>query len=151
MPGGWGGRNKSFALGRLKAQEMNQTELAFALYLDQRQRTGEVIWWRFQGLTLLLAHGEQSQDAAGPEKKTSGVRYTPDFAAMCNDGFFHLYEIKGRTMAKVTKDGEVIGKKPKAFFQNDARMKIEIASEQYPFKFFVCYPEKGGGWNVTEV
>ena len=57
--GGWGGRNKSFALGRMKAGKMNDTEAAFALWLDAEQHAGRVLWWKFQGMTFLLAYGEQ--------------------------------------------------------------------------------------------
>jgi hypothetical protein len=42
--------------------------------------------------------------------------YTPDFAVMAADGVMECHEVKG-------------------FWRDDARAKIKIAAEQYPFRF----------------
>lgn len=42
--------------------------------------------------------------------------YTPDFAVMAADGVMECHEVKGR-------------------WQDDARAKIKIAADQYPFRF----------------
>jgi len=43
--------------------------------------------------------------------------YTPDFAVMLSDGQMEMHEVKG-------------------FWQDDARVKIKVAAEMYPFRFF---------------
>jgi hypothetical protein len=56
--------------------------------------------------------------------------YTPDFAVMAADGVMELHEVKG-------------------FWQDDARAKIKIAADQYPFRFLavkVRAKKDGGGW-----
>jgi len=60
--------------------------------------------------------------------------YTPDFLVMLDDGTLEAHEVKG-------------------FWQDDARVKIKVAAEIYPFRFIVVtvVPKKdGGGWK-TEV
>ena len=52
--------------------------------------------------------------------------YTPDFAVMLSDGSMELHEVKG-------------------FWQDDAKVKIKIASDLYPFQFVAVYM-KGGGF-----
>lgn len=57
--------------------------------------------------------------------------YTPDFAVMAADGVMECREVKG-------------------FWQDDARAKIKIAADQYPFRFIAvrAKPKKdGGGWD----
>lgn len=56
--------------------------------------------------------------------------YTPDYAVMRSDGVMELHEVKG-------------------FWQDDARVKIKVAADSYPFRFFAvkALPKKsGGGW-----
>lgn len=60
--------------------------------------------------------------------------YTPDFAVMLADGAMECHEVKG-------------------FWQDDARAKIKIAADQYPFRFVAvtAKPKKaGGGWAMEE-
>ena len=56
--------------------------------------------------------------------------YTPDFAVMAADGVMEMHEVKG-------------------FWQDDARAKIKIAADMYPFRF-KAYKAKAkknrGGW-----
>ncbi|ECA2524339.1 DUF1064 domain-containing protein [Salmonella enterica subsp. enterica serovar Bovismorbificans] len=57
--------------------------------------------------------------------------YTPDFAVMLTTGEMELHEVKG-------------------FWTDDARVKIKVASDMYPFTFRALKPipkSKGGGWN----
>lgn len=63
--------NSSFALGRLKTGEMNNTERAYAAHLNALQLSGAVLWYRFEGLKFRLA---------------GNTFYTPDFAVMIADG-----------------------------------------------------------------
>ena len=58
--------------------------------------------------------------------------YTPDFAVMWEDGVIECHEVKGHWM-------------------DDARAKIKIAAELYPFRFIAVKvrPKKdGGGWET---
>lgn len=58
--------------------------------------------------------------------------YTPDFAVMTADGVMECHEVKG-------------------FWQDDARAKIKIAADLYPFRFLAirARPKKdGGGWEM---
>lgn len=60
--------------------------------------------------------------------------YTPDFAVMLKDGQMEMHEVKG-------------------FWQDDARAKIKIAADMYPFKFIaiqVKSKKDGGGWKREE-
>ena len=60
--------------------------------------------------------------------------YTPDFAVMLADGAMECHEVKG-------------------FWQDDARAKIKIAADQYPFRFIAVTAKAkkhGGGWAVEE-
>lgn len=68
------------AHGTLKDPDMNQTEARYAQLLDLRQKAGEVLWWRFEGVTLKLA---------------DDTRYTPDFVVMLADGSMECHETKG--------------------------------------------------------
>lgn len=57
--------------------------------------------------------------------------YTPDFLVMLEDRSIELHEVKG-------------------FWMDDARLKIKVAAEQYPFFSFVgikaIAKKRGGGW-----
>jgi hypothetical protein len=58
--------------------------------------------------------------------------YTPDFAVMTKDSVIQCHEVKG-------------------FWQDDARAKIKIAADMYPFEFIAIQakPKKdGGGWKL---
>lgn len=64
--------------------------------------------------------------------------YSPDFAVMLADGSLEMHEVKGA----------------RAIFRDDARVKIKVASDLYPFKFIVFYPLKaraGGGWEQEDI
>ncbi len=58
--------------------------------------------------------------------------YTPDFAVMAADGVMECHEVKG-------------------FWQDDARAKIKVAADLYPFRFIAVKAKtkkEGGGWEV---
>lgn len=101
------------ALGRLKPGQMNKAEAAYALHLELLKRSGEVIWYRFEGLKLRLA---------------DNTFYTPDFAVLAKDSVLECHELKG-------------------FWRDDARAKVKIAAEMYPFRFkaFKVRAKKNGG------
>lgn len=57
--------------------------------------------------------------------------YTPDFAVMRDDGVMECHEVKG------------------GFWMDDARVKIKIAAEMYPFRFYAVKErskKSGGGY-----
>lgn len=59
--------------------------------------------------------------------------YTPDFAVMLANGQMELHEVKGA----------------RAIFADDAKVKVKVAAELYPFPFVVAFPvlkSRGGGW-----
>jgi len=56
--------------------------------------------------------------------------YTPDFAVMLADSTMEIHEVKG-------------------FWEDDARVKIKVAAEMFPFVFRAFKPvakNRGGGW-----
>lgn len=111
------GRSRNFALGRLKTGERNKTEQAYEDYLGARQRVGDVLWFKFEGVKLRLA---------------DNTFYTPDFAVMLASGQMEMHEVKG-------------------FWADDARVKIKVAAELYPFRFLAARPKPkkdGGGWQI---
>lgn len=58
--------------------------------------------------------------------------YTPDYAVMLTNGLMEMHEVKG-------------------YWQDDARVKIKVAAEQYPFRFVAAQPKPkkdGGGWRI---
>jgi hypothetical protein len=68
------------ALGRMKAGVRNSTEADYEKLLETRRCIGEVLWYRFEGITLRIA---------------KGVSYTPDFVVMLASGEIELHEVKG--------------------------------------------------------
>ncbi|RLK56251.1 hypothetical protein BCL79_0634 [Stenotrophomonas rhizophila] len=106
---------KHYALGRLKPGQMNKTEAAYAAHLERLRLSGDVEWFRFEGVKLRLA---------------DSTFYTPDFAVMSGNGVMEMHEIKG-------------------FWTDDARVKIKVAADQYPFRFIAfkaVAKSRGGGW-----
>jgi hypothetical protein len=58
--------------------------------------------------------------------------YTPDFAVMAADSVMEMHEVKG-------------------FWTDDARVKIKVAADQYPFRFYAMKAvskRNGGGWEM---
>lgn len=111
--------NRSFALGRLKAGQLNKTEQAYADYLGQLQAVGGILWHKFEGMKFRLA---------------DNTFYTPDFMVMKPDGQLEAHEVKG-------------------YWQDDAKVKIKVASDMYPVRFLAIKARAkrdGGGWAVEE-
>jgi hypothetical protein len=67
-------------------------------------------------------------------KLAKDTRYTPDFMVMMPDGEIQFWEVKG-------------------FWHDDARVKIKVAAEHFPFTFKAFSPKPkrdGGGWKIEE-
>lgn len=88
------------ALGRLPKGTLNKTEKRFADYLAMKQIAGEVLWWRFEGLKLMLA---------------PNTSLTIDFNVMMKNGELHMIDVKG-SKAMVTDDFRVKAKVAAATF-----------------------------------
>lgn len=56
---------------------------------------------------------------------------TPDFAVMTRDGVIELHDVKG-------------------FMMDDANVKIKVAADQYPFRFYIIRKSKVG-WAMSLV
>jgi hypothetical protein len=62
---------------------------------------------------------------------------TVDFAVLTSAGFLEMHDVKGA----------------KAVFTDDARVKMKVAADMYPFIFKAVYPRAkrdGGGWEVED-
>lgn len=63
---------------------------------------------------------------------------TVDYAVMRADGALEMHDVKGS----------------RAIYMDDAKVKMKVAAEMYPFVFRVVYPRRkrdGGGWDIEEV
>lgn len=59
------------------------------------------------------------------------TRYTPDFMVVLADGTVECHEVKG-------------------FMRDDANVKIKVAADKFPFRFFVVR-KSGRGWEVQQI
>jgi len=63
-------------------------------------------------------------------KLAPNTSYTPDFLVLTSDMTLECHEVKG-------------------FWEDDARVKIKVAADKFPFKFIAMKPKPkkdGGGW-----
>jgi hypothetical protein len=68
-------------------------------------------------------------------KLAPDTRFTPDFFVLLSNMEIEIHECKG-------------------FMMGDAHVKIKLAAELFPFRFFLCRKKlkrDGGGWDVKEV
>jgi hypothetical protein len=115
------GKERLYALGRLKVGEKNQTEQRYEdEVLKPGLIAGEILWYRFEGIKLRLA---------------DNTFLTVDYAVLPADGVLTMVDVKGAA----------------AIVQEDARVKMRVAADSYPFAFRLAFPAKGGGWTVKEV
>lgn len=68
--------------GPAKGRFKSKTEARFAEQLDARRKAGEILYWRYEPISLRLVEGER-------------VHYTPDFMVAECDGSTTLIEVKG--------------------------------------------------------
>ena len=121
------GKVRAQALGRLKAGQMNKTESDYAEHLKAAQIAGEVACWWFEGIGLKLA---------------PSCRYYPDFLVMLPDGRLEVHEVKARAANGSFRAEE------------DARVKLKVCAEKFPFLLVVVWPKQGGaknGWDRVEI
>lgn len=106
-----------------------------AFYAQGRLKTGQMN----KGEAAYAAHLEREKAAgrvlwwkfeALKLRLADNTFYTPDFAVLAVDCVMECHEVKG-------------------FWQDDARAKIKIAADLYPFRFMAFKAEakkRGGGW-----
>jgi len=75
-----GGVKRWQALGRLPVGSLNNTEKAFAAYLQERQAAGAIVWWKAHPFNVTLA---------------KNTHYRPDFLVLNADMSLVIYEVKG--------------------------------------------------------
>lgn len=67
-------------------------------------------------------------------KLAKATMYNPDFSVLTSSNEFELHEVKG-------------------YWEDDAKVKIKVASELYPFRFVAIHAvskSKGGGWKEVD-
>ena len=97
---------------------MNKLESRFAAYLEMQKHLHELIAWDFEPVKFTLARNVKGQRNA--------TTYTPDFLAVY-PGNFTFYEVKG-------------------FWRDDAKVKIKVAAEMFPFFVWQAVQWKKGEW-----
>lgn len=115
------GKERLYALGRLKVGEKNSTEQRYEdEVLKPGMIAGEILWYRFEGIKLRLA---------------DNTFLTVDFAVLPASGVLTMVDVKGAA----------------AIVEEDARVKMRVAAEAYPFAFQLAFPVKGGGWTIKDI
>lgn len=118
---------------------MNRSNNVRAQFAQGRLKTGAMNPTEVAYNALLL---ERQAEGAVAWFKFEGIKlrladntfYNPDFAVMLTDGEFQIHEVKGH-------------------WQDDARAKIKIAADLYPFRFLAVQAvpkSRGGGWQVED-
>lgn len=116
-------KNKLQALGRLKAGEMNKTEARFAARLKLLEHGGDVLWWKFEAIKLIIA---------------PNTSITVDFAVLPASGILTMIDVKG-SKAIVTDDFR-------------AKVKVAAAMFPFVFQVAYPKPKgEGDGWVIEEI
>jgi hypothetical protein len=115
------------AKGTLRTPEMNKTEAKYEAFLTLQERSGVIIWHKFESVTVKLA---------------DDCRLTPDFLVMFSDGHLEFHDTKG---AKKIKAGKRAGQRM-AYAEEDALIKARVAAALFPIPVFFVWPEPNGEW-----
>ncbi len=107
---------KAIATQRKKLGEMNKTEAAYYQHLQNKLQSGEIHLIKYEAIKLRLA---------------DKTYYNPDFLVVLADMTIELHEVKGSW---------------KAPHQEDARVKIKVAAEQFPEFQFAAFVKDKGSW-----
>lgn len=90
---------------------MNKTEARYAReVLEVQLRAGDIVWYRFEAWKFQLA---------------DELTYTPDFLVVDSEGGIQAHECKA------------IWSTGKVGFKDDARAKIKMAAQMFPFFTFI--------------
>ncbi|WP_282347957.1 hypothetical protein [Pseudomonas sp. PS01301] len=117
-----GATQRLYALGRMADGHMNKTEARYAEHLDALKRTGEVLWWAFEGIKFKLA---------------DRTHLCVDFAVMKADGMMQFHDVKGSK--GVIQDKAAV------------KMKVAAAQFPFPFFYAFPPPRVGGDWILESV
>lgn len=113
-----------FKFKRREPGSMTGPEKKYMEFLDQEKAAGRIYGYRYGSIKLRLA---------------DTTFYTSDFQVQTNEGGLEFVEVKGSW---------------KAPNQEDSRVKIKVAAEQYPeFCFVAVVPKRvkdGGGFEREE-
>lgn len=112
------------ALGRLKPGELNKTEQRFVDEWLKPQMQAGAIKWWLFEAITL--------------KLAPDCRLTVDFFVLMADDTLRAYDVKGAV----------------AIISDDAKVKMRIAADRFPWPFFYAIPrakKDGGGWEAREV
>lgn len=103
---------------------MNKLEAAYARHLDAMVAGGEILWYKYEGVTLKLA---------------DDTRLTCDFIVQLADGEVVLRDTKAFNK-----------KRRKAIIEDDAAVKLRVAATHFPFRVekVTC---QDGAWVLEEV
>lgn len=105
--------------------ERNKTEAAYEAHLRLLHRAGEIDDFKFEGVKLKLA---------------DNTHFTPDFIVFAADGVVELHDTKGTT--KKTRANGV--KESAPWIEEDAKLKLKIVAELFPFRVFAVFKTQEG-------
>jgi hypothetical protein len=103
---------------------MNRSERRYHAHLQAELAAGRITWFAREPIVLRLAEN---------------LRYLPDFLVVTADGYLECHEVKGA-------GGQNFNARAWKHPHPDGIVKLKMADELFPFKFWLVWPEKGGGW-----
>ena len=111
---------------------MNATERKYCEMLSLRKAAGEIVDYVWEPMQLVLTHNIKG--------RRNRMTYTPDFLIVTPERF-ELHEIK----AGWKKGGKIV-----TGWRGDAKEKLKMASEMFPWFRFICVTLKGKKWVYEE-
>jgi len=119
------GGKRHFAIGRKRERgEQNKTEARFEREWIMPRVMAQEIAW-FAFEAIKL-------------RLADATFFTADFSILPVDGVLEIIDVKGSPR----------------IVEEDARVKIKVAAELFPFRFFFAWPlpkAEGGGWHRDEI
>jgi hypothetical protein len=122
-PGSPAARPDVVARATEPASRMNKGETAYSKHLETLRRAGEIARWDFEPEKFRLA---------------DNCYLKIDFRVVLPDGVVEFHDVKGRK-----------GDGP--FVEEDAMLKYRFVAEHHPYRFFLVWPAKGGGWRSKRI
>lgn len=110
--------------------QRNKLEAAYEQHLELLKREGKIDGYFFEGIKLKLA---------------DNTNYTPDFLVFASDGVVELHDTKGTT-TKMRASGL---KEKVPWIEEDARLKLKIVAERFPFRTFAVF-KTHNGWEMQQ-
>jgi hypothetical protein len=105
---------------RRQPGERNKVEAAYEAHLELLKRAGEIEDFKFEGIKLRLA---------------DNTHFTPDFLVFDADGYVEIHDTKGTTK-KARADGTKVAQ---PWIEEDAKIKLKVVAELFPFKVFAVF------------